>query len=117
MGGAFLAGGVVSRPTAFNMGVMGEAGPEGILPLANVGGRLGVYAANDNGSAAEVRLLRAQVDRLESALIAIASSSSKDAAENQRIRKLLERLSLNGEALQVEVVNTADDPVQVDQVA
>ena len=47
----FASGGVVSRATAFPMsagrtGVMGEAGPEAIMPLRRLpGGRLGVEAA------------------------------------------------------------------------
>ena len=51
-GGAkgFAAGGVVTAPTFFPMsggqkGLMGEAGPEAIVPLANVGGKLGVRSA------------------------------------------------------------------------
>ncbi|WP_146592320.1 hypothetical protein [Puniceibacterium confluentis] len=46
---AFAGGGVVNGPTYFGMqggtGLMGEAGPEGILPLARVGGKLGVRAS------------------------------------------------------------------------
>lgn len=43
----FATGGVVSRATTFpmsggRMGLMGEAGPEAILPLTRVGGKLGV---------------------------------------------------------------------------
>lgn len=45
----FAGGGVVTRPTLFPMasgtGLMGEAGPEGVLPLKRVGGKLGVNAA------------------------------------------------------------------------
>jgi lambda family phage tail tape measure protein len=45
----FARGGVVVKPTIFPMangaGLMGEAGPEGILPLQRVGGKLGVTAA------------------------------------------------------------------------
>lgn len=45
----FAAGGVVTRPTLFPMangtGLMGEAGPEGVLPLERIGGKLGVNAA------------------------------------------------------------------------
>lgn len=45
----FAAGGVVTRPTLFPMangtGLMGEAGPEGVLPLKRIGGKLGVNAA------------------------------------------------------------------------
>ena len=44
---AFADGGVVSSPTYFNMGLMGEAGPEAIMPLSRDSqGRLGV---NMNG--------------------------------------------------------------------
>lgn len=57
-GGDFGAGDVFDRPTAFGMrgglGVMGEAGPEAIMPLERIGGRLGVRAllpANDQGAA------------------------------------------------------------------
>jgi phage-related minor tail protein len=45
---AFASGGIVTRPTLFamatGMGLMGEAGPEGILPLTRIGGNLGVQA-------------------------------------------------------------------------
>lgn len=45
----FAAGGVVDRTTYFPMnrgvGMMGEAGPEAILPLTRIAGKLGVYAA------------------------------------------------------------------------
>ncbi len=41
----FANGGVVSSPTYFNKGLMGEAGPEAILPLQRgAGGALGVSA-------------------------------------------------------------------------
>jgi hypothetical protein len=50
----FARGGVVSRPTLFPMangaGLMGEAGPEGILPLTRINGRLGVEATGVGGS-------------------------------------------------------------------
>ncbi len=42
--GASFTNKVVTGPTNFSMGQMGEAGPEGIMPLANVGGKLGVHA-------------------------------------------------------------------------
>ncbi|MDR7147049.1 tape measure protein [Rhizobium sp. BE258] len=48
-GGAFTNG-VVNRPTNFNIGQMGEKGPEAILPLARDGsGRLGVSAHGGGG--------------------------------------------------------------------
>lgn len=64
--GAAFRNGIVTRPTGFDIGTMGEAGPEGILPLANIGGRLGVYAnggSNDKvmlALLAEIRQLRAE---------------------------------------------------------
>lgn len=53
---AFASGGVVNAPTSFSfgkgrMGVMGENyRPEGILPLGNVGGKLGVNATGLAGN-------------------------------------------------------------------
>jgi hypothetical protein len=54
---AFAQGGVVNRPTVFpfakGVGLMGEAGPEAILPLRRgKGGRLGVEMSGNGGAAA-----------------------------------------------------------------
>ncbi|MBU9699992.1 phage tail tape measure protein [Rhodobacteraceae bacterium HSP-20] len=54
---AFAQGGVVNRPTVFpfakGVGLMGEAGPEAILPLRRgKGGRLGVEMNGDGAAAA-----------------------------------------------------------------
>jgi hypothetical protein len=51
----FAKGGIVSKPTIFpfakGIGLMGEAGPEAIMPLKRgPNGRLGVEAANGSGS-------------------------------------------------------------------
>lgn len=64
-GGAFTNG-VVTKPTMFNMGIMGEKGSEGILPLTNVNGILGVHAtrSNDQALVAELRALRQEVATL-----------------------------------------------------
>lgn len=52
---AFAAGGIVSSATMFpmknGMGVMGEAGPEAIMPLTRIGGKLGVMAQGGGGAA------------------------------------------------------------------
>ncbi len=50
---AFAAGGIVSSATMFPMrggvGVMGEAGPEAIMPLTRIGNKLGVAASGGGG--------------------------------------------------------------------
>ena len=50
---AFATGGVVNGPTMFPMrggaGLMGEAGPEAIMPLTRVNGKLGVQASGGSG--------------------------------------------------------------------
>lgn len=57
---AFAAGGVVTRPTLFPMrgglGLMGEAGAEGILPLTRIGGKLGVNASGMGGGGTVVQV-------------------------------------------------------------
>lgn len=80
--GGMFSGGVVSGPTAFPMGVMGEAGPEAIMPLVNRGGRLGVEAAND-GLKEEVRALRQEMAAMRSASerTARATEDSRDVLE------------------------------------
>ena len=57
---AFANGGVVSGATMFpmrgGMGMMGEAGPEAIMPLTRIGGKLGVAAAGGGGSPVTVNI-------------------------------------------------------------
>lgn len=57
---AFASGGVVSRPTLFGMrggmGLMGEAGPEAILPLKRINGKLGVVAGGAGGDGVNVHV-------------------------------------------------------------
>lgn len=88
-GGAFTNG-VVSKPTSFNMGVMGEAGPEAIMPLTNVGGQLGVAAVSSGTDTALVE----RISNLEFALQAIALNTSKmarifDAAQGEDGRSIM----------------------------
>ena len=57
----FAAGGVVSGPTLFPMrgatGLMGEAGPEAIMPLRRINGRLGVEARAGGGGGTVVQVV------------------------------------------------------------
>lgn len=68
-GGAFTNS-IVSRPTVFPMGLMGEEGDEAIMPLANVGGSLGVRAVGPNNArlVQEMRALRDENTEIRSLL-------------------------------------------------
>lgn len=87
-GGAFTNG-IVTRPTFFNESQMGEAGPEAIVPLVNVGGSLGVRAAGGLSTeelVAEIRALREEQRAQASAMVRLM----------QRQTKLSERWDTNG---------------------
>lgn len=78
--GAAFRNGVVTRPTRFSIGEMGEDGHEGILPLANVGGRLGVHAVGMGGSQQQSNAeLVAQIQVLNTRIEQIQASSAKTA--------------------------------------
>ena len=75
---AFAKGGVVNSPTMFNMhggtGLMGEAGPEAIMPLARgPGGKLGVVA---QGGAQQVVLRVELTDDLNARMVSTAQGVS-----------------------------------------
>lgn len=82
---AFAAGGVVSSPTLFGMkggaGLMGEAGPEAIMPLTRVGGKLGVQAAGRGSVELVVRKepgVVAEIARAEAVSVVQAGISEYD---------------------------------------
>lgn len=94
-GGAFTNG-VVTRPTAFSMGQMGEAGPEAIMPLSNVGGSLGVRAQMPGmqGVLQTLQAIQALMQRTQVA-------SENDALTNQEHFNLVRRLTRDGRAMPV----------------
>jgi hypothetical protein len=55
---AFASGGIVNSPTVFPMangaGLMGEAGPEAIMPLTRIGGKLGVRTSGGGGTVVNI---------------------------------------------------------------
>lgn len=87
----FAAGGVVTRPTVFpfanGVGLMGEAGPEGILPLTRVGGKLGVSAV---GGGNVVVNINNQGPPLE-----VASRNQRQGADGEMIIDLAVRGAIN----------------------
>lgn len=91
LGGVFTNS-LVTRPTAFPMGLMGEAGPEAIMPLARSSdGSLGVRAAQPEQGLWSAVL--EQLTAMRAELRATASHTSKTA-------KILERVTPDGNSLQ-----------------
>lgn len=87
--GAAFTNSVVSRPTAFNIGVMGEKTPEAIMPLANVGGSLGVRARMPGAEqmTAELRKLLAEIKGLRDEAQSTAISSERSARILDRVTR------------------------------
>jgi len=74
---AFANGGIVNSTTAFQMGsgvgIMGEAGPEAIMPLERVGGKLGVRSTGS----AETTVIRLEMSPdVEGRIVAEAVNQS-----------------------------------------
>lgn len=94
--GGVFTNGIVSSPTLFNMGLMGEAGSEAIMPLTNIGGSLGVRAVMSDmeGVVEELQALRGETAMLRAEVRAVASNTSKSA-------KLLDRAMPDGQSILV----------------
>ena len=107
--GAAFTNGIVSRPTLFDVGLMGEGGrSEGILPLANVGGDLGVRAIT--GSDAETKaLLRAMLARLDALERHTASTATSSADTARRLKGVIRE---EGRGPRVMVGTVPDQPLQ-----
>lgn len=114
-GAAFSGGGVVSRPTVFNAGLMGEAGPEAILPLANMGGQLGVRMAGTGQAAvvAELRATRAALALIQTELAGLRALSGETALAARRMARDTKSWSLDG----LVVKNKAGEPLFTQAVA
>lgn len=93
-GGAFTNG-IAYDPVAFNTGMMGEAGPEAIMPLTSINGRLGV-STNNSEMVKQLKVISEKISRLESAQIATAQNTGK-------VARIVERAD-NGDSLNVTVV-------------
>lgn len=108
--GAAFSHGVVSRPTAFDVGVMGEAGPEAIMPLTNVGGGLGVRALMPDSGA----LLRLVQD-LAAQVVSLRHEARASAVAAQEHLQLMRRLTRGGHS--VPVVGVPQEPLVVEAAA
>jgi hypothetical protein len=94
---AFADGGVLNRPTFFGMGgnrmgVAGEAGPEGILPLRRgPGGRLGVEAYGSGGGTTNIYNVAAGVTRADliSALQLMSQQTEARVMSNLAARRVI----------------------------
>jgi hypothetical protein len=101
---AFAKGGVftnsiISRPTLFAAGQMGESGPEAVMPLANINGSLGVRFAGgvDNAAlVAEIKALRQEVQGLRAEARATAVNTNRTA-------KLIDRAMPDGDAFSTRI--------------
>jgi phage-related minor tail protein len=88
----FAAGGIVSRPTLFPLrggrGLMGEAGPEAILPLARgADGRLGVQAqGNARAVSVTINVSTPDVEGFRRSQSQIAAAAGRAIARGQRNR-------------------------------
>ena len=89
---AFANGGVVSGPTTFpmrGMGLMGEAGPEAIMPLTRgADGRLGVQAQGGGGRSASIvmNISTPDVEGFRRSQSQIAAQMSRALGRSQRTR-------------------------------
>jgi phage-related minor tail protein len=97
--GGVFTNGLVTSATAFPMGVMGEAGPEAIMPLGRgADGSLGVQmlgnsTRRDEVLVAEIRALRAEVTELRAEARSTAVATNKTA-------RILDRVTPDGNSLQ-----------------
>ncbi len=87
----FAKGGVVAEPTSFPMrggrGLMGEAGPEAIMPLARgADGRLGVQAAGGRSVTVVMNIATPDVQGFQRSQSQIAAQAARALSRGQRNR-------------------------------
>lgn len=87
----FARGGVVSAPTGFpmrgGMGLMGEAGPEAIMPLARgPDGRLGVQAAGGRSVNVVMNITTPDIQGFQRSQSQVAAQVSRALSRGQRNR-------------------------------
>lgn len=101
--GGVFTNGIVTRPTAFDIGLMGEAGDEAIMPLSRMpNGQLGVaaYSGGRESNAAVVAVLREVHTELQN----LRAETRATAINTGRLEQLTKRVTRNGEAMQTQAV-------------
>lgn len=117
LGGAFTNG-IVNSPTMFSMGLMGEAGPEAIMPLTRTStGHLGVRAVGGENGSVDAPLLMAVIEAIErlradqrSAAGAVVSQTKRAADFAEKSYRLSQEWDVEGtpaprETVEVEMAN------------
>ncbi len=94
--GAAFTNGIVSRPTLFPLGQMGEKTAEAIMPLVSIGGSLGVRAV---GGATDTARLEALIETLIGEIRDLKSISGAGSAAGQRLLVLLDDVTDGGNAI------------------
>jgi hypothetical protein len=96
--GAAFTNGIATRPTAFGMGMMGESGPEAIMPLSNINGSLGVRAQMPgmSGMLEELRALREEVANLRVETRAGVSANQEQTSGLRRITRGWQSMPVTG---------------------
>ncbi|HEX5486495.1 MAG TPA: hypothetical protein VFX23_10915 [Limnobacter sp.] len=97
--GGVFSNSIVTKPTFFNTGQMGEAGIEGILPLRNVNGRLGVSAADDGMKSLLIQMNR----RLESLEQTVKAGDAAIAKNTGKVAKNIDRI-MDADSIRVTTV-------------
>ena len=103
--GGIFTNGLVTSPTTFPLGLMGEAGPEAIMPLSRgPDGSLGVNnwgaLTRDEEMLAEMRALRTEMTNLRAEARATAENTGKT-------QRLMQRVTRDGESMQIVDVTPA----------
>jgi len=95
--GGVFTNGVVTKPTAFNNSMMGEAGPEAVMPLVMTSGGLGVRSSG--GSSDVVAALAA----LREEVAGLRNDNSRTAQAAEKTARVLVRVTRDGETMQTTV--------------
>jgi len=97
-GGVFGGSGVYSQPTPFmtangTMNVMGEAGPEAVMPLERLAdGALGVRAVTSIASSGDSSMLWQAIDRLNANVDGLRAETRATVINTSKTAKLLDRV-------------------------